>query len=192
MCNGRLRQQRSAQRGLTLIELVIGVVIASITLSIAVPTFDHVMAQNRRAVTANRLLAALVTARETAISRNTPVTFCAGNPSEGCHGDWRLHEWMVFVDADHDGQVDAGEFVKTVDSLSSSVRVGISGNGPFRHAVIFEPSGAAQTPSGAFAAGRLRICASKPMQDEATDLVLIGSGRIEPESRDFPDGCRAI
>lgn len=178
-----------AQRGLSLLELLISLTIGAIVSALAIPGMGRLMAQNQLAVSHNRLLVAAVAARQSAITRNVSMSFCAGRIEVGCHGDWSQREWLVFEDLDRDGNLDTGEVVRLSEILADSASVRISGNGPFRRAVVFKPSGAAQTATGAFAAGRLRICIDQPIPDNAIDLVLIGSGRIEPERRDFAGAC---
>lgn len=179
------------QNGLSLLELLIALTVGAVTIGFGLPEMGRLMTQNQLAVSHNQLLAAAIVARQTAISRNVSVTFCAGRAEVGCHGDWSRQEWLVFEDADHDGNLDPGEAVKLSELLPTSRRLSIAGNGPFRRAVVFRPSGAAQTVTGAFAAGRLRICVGEPIPDNAIDLVLIGSGRIEPERHDFSGACPA-
>lgn len=177
------------QSGLSLLELLIALTVGAVVLGFGLPEMGRVMTQNQLAVSHNQLLTAAVAARQSAISRNVSMTFCAGRAEVGCHGDWSLQEWLVFEDADHDGNLDPGDTVKLAELLPASGRLSVAGNGPFRRAVVFKPSGAAQTVTGAFAAGRLRICVSEPIPDNAVDLVLIGSGRIEPEPHDFAGAC---
>lgn len=165
--------------------------LSTVTAVMVVPAFGRIAAQNQLAVSSNQILMAAIAARQTAVSRNQSVTLCAGRIEVGCHGDWALREWIVFEDPDQDGEVDSGEVVKLADRLPSSARATIAGNGPFRNAVVFKPSGAAETTTGAFAAGRLRVCVGQPIRSNATDLVLIGSGRIEPEQRNFSGSCPA-
>lgn len=184
-----LRRCPRRQCGLSLLELLIALTIGAAALGYGLPAMGRVMTQNQLAVSHNQLLTAAIAARQSAISRNVSMTFCAGSIEVGCHGDWSRQEWLVFEDADHDGNLDTGEAVKLADLLPASTRLSIAGNGPFRNAVVFKPSGAAQTVTGAFAAGRLRICVNEPIPDNAIDLVLIGSGRIEPERHDFAGAC---
>lgn len=193
-CGGaRLRQRQFAcrgnSRGLSLLELLVGLSIAAILLMLAVPSLGRVLAQNRLATSGNQVLLAALTARQTAISHNLPVTLCAGRIEVGCHRDWSQQEWLVFVDTDRDGVLDSGERLKLAERLPASSGLSIAANGPFRNAVVFQPIGTAETVTGAFAAGRIRICVADRIGNNATDLVLIGSGRIEPEKRDFAGAC---
>ena len=182
---------RRGNRGLSLLELLVGLSIGAILLMLTVPALDRVMAQNRLATSGNQVLMAILAARQSAISHNVRVTICAGNLGAGCHRDWSRQEWLVFVDPDGDGVFDSGERPKLADRLPVDPGLSNSANGPFRNAVVFQPSGAAQTVTGAFAAGRLRICLAEHSGTNATDLVLIGSGRIEPEKRSFDGECPA-
>ncbi|WP_084615617.1 GspH/FimT family pseudopilin [Solimonas flava] len=181
--------RRVCQLGLTIAELLTVVAVSAVLLGLGVPAFSHALVVTRLASTTNQLLLAAVTARQTAASLNVPVTFCAGNAAEGCHGQWPALEWIVFIDRDHDGRVDPEDSIRLSERLPDSDDVLLSGNGPFKKAVVFHPSGAAQTVNGAFAAGRLRICTTRLGTGNATDLVLIGSGRFEPEAHDFAGEC---
>lgn len=181
--------RRGKSRGLSLLELLVALSVAAILTMVAVPSMDRMMAQNRLATGGNQVLMAALTARQAAISHNVPVTFCAGRIEVGCHRDWTLQEWLVFVDTDRDGVFDHGERLKLAERLPQSTGLSISANGPFRNAVVFQPIGTAETVTGAFAAGRIRICVADRIGNNATDLVLIGSGRIEQEKRDFAGAC---
>src|SRR3546814_12176897 len=86
---GRTVKNRAA--GLTVLELLITLTVASVLTSIAIPSYQRINAQNRLATSTNQLLMAMVSARQAAVTRNAAVTFCAGNPDDGCDGDWSAH-----------------------------------------------------------------------------------------------------
>src|SRR3546814_6758275 len=90
---GRTGKNRAA--GLTVLELLITLTVASVLTSIAIPSYQRINAQNRLATSTNQLLIAMVSARQAAVTRNAAVTFCAGNPDDGCDGDWSAHQWIV-------------------------------------------------------------------------------------------------
>src|SRR3546814_4010431 len=80
---------------------------------------------------------AMVSARQAAVTRNDAVTFCAGNPDDGCDGDWSAHQWIVFVDSDRDGEIDADDELKLFERFSASTVIDVSGNGPFRKWIVY-------------------------------------------------------
>lgn len=177
--------------GITLIELIIAIAIFAIMTSLAAPTYSKIAAQNRHTTSVNHLLYGVLAARQIAISQNTPVTFCAGNIETGCTGDWDQHHWIVFTDKNRSTTVDSGDQVLLDEQLELLPETHLSVNGPFRKAVIFQPTGFAEWPSGAFAAGRIRICTPHAKPLNTTDLVTIGSGRTVAESRNFTNECIA-
>jgi type IV fimbrial biogenesis protein FimT len=180
-----IRRVRGPVRGRSLIELLTALAVSSILLAEALPAFDRMMAHNRQAVAANQLLTDLMRARQTAIQRNQPVAFCAGNVHDGCHGDWSAREWLVFVDRGRDGRLDREDVVQVTGVLPAAADLAITANIPFNRAVIYQPTGMAQTPTGAFAAGSLWICLRGFSAPNATRLVLAMSGRVRSE----PDSC---
>lgn len=101
-------------QGFTLIELMVVIVIAAILLTIAVPSFDNMIRRNTVESLQTTLGGALATARTEAASRNAIVTICAINDdSDDCSGeaaDWD-QGWIVFVDQNGNGEVDADDVV---------------------------------------------------------------------------------
>lgn len=179
----------SSKQGMTLIELLVAMSVLGIVTALAMPSFAQISARSCLVGSSNQLLTGLLAARMTAISRNTPTTFCAGNTTEGCHGDWARAEWIVFLDRARDGQLGTDDTVQAADRLKSSCALELTGNGPLTSAVVFQPSGMATWPGGSFAAGRVRVCVARPIGKNATDLVLIGSGRVVTEARDYSGSC---
>lgn len=108
-----MSSQSRESRGFTLTELLIVIAIGGILLTFAVPSFTESIQNNRMATQINELHASLSFARSEAVKRNRTVTVCRGNVDDGCDGDW--HDgWIVFVDANSNGDRDAGEEVVRV------------------------------------------------------------------------------
>ncbi|WP_456405195.1 GspH/FimT family pseudopilin [Thiolapillus sp.] len=84
-------------QGFTLVELLITVVVLSILVALAVPSFRGLMDRNAVSTTANDLLSSILLARSEAIKREQPVIF-SGNADFGT--------WNVAADTDGDGTGD--------------------------------------------------------------------------------------
>ncbi|HEX7342312.1 MAG TPA: GspH/FimT family pseudopilin [Rhodanobacteraceae bacterium] len=69
-------------RGFTLVELMITIFVAAILITIAVPSFQHVIASTRLTTTSNSLVNALQVARMQAIKRNADAQFCGNNAND--------------------------------------------------------------------------------------------------------------
>ena len=94
--SGRLTQARGAsaclsarQRGVTLVELVVTLIVASITLAIAVPSFNNLTASSNMRSTSSDLISAINGARADAVNRRGQVTL---RPITG--GDWSSG-WVI-------------------------------------------------------------------------------------------------
>jgi type IV fimbrial biogenesis protein FimT len=71
---GQDRQDRVGARGFTIIELMVTIVIASILIALAGPSFSSLTASQRAKGAASELYATLAKARSEAITRNATVT----------------------------------------------------------------------------------------------------------------------
>lgn len=92
------------QSGLTLIELMVAVAVLAILLSIGIPSFQSLVAQNRATSAANELQSTLQFARSTAIAQARPVTVCAADfgfsPPRCATGTTAVNwsgGWIVFL-----------------------------------------------------------------------------------------------
>lgn len=91
------------QRGFTLLELAIVVVIAAILLTLAVPAFNALIQGSRIDGDTSALVSDLMLARSEAVKRRGHVGLCASATGTTCDtNDWSLG-WLVYLDADSDG-----------------------------------------------------------------------------------------
>jgi len=92
---------------------MIALAVAGILISFAVPSFNASIQNNRMATQINELHTSLSLARSEAIKRNNNTTVCRSSNGTSCTGNWS-DGWIVFVDNDFNGSVDAGDEVLRV------------------------------------------------------------------------------
>ena len=182
--------RREAALGFTLVEMLVVLLVSAVALGLAAPGLQNLLATHRLSTATNALASGFHLARLAAIQRHRPVALCAGE-SGACHNranwDWGKG-WIVFVDPNRNGVRDADEpLLHTGTAAHPSLLA--RGNTPLRKSVIFTAQGFAEQPGGAFAAGRLRVCAPMPLGNNARDLVLAKSGRLRLEDADFSGTC---
>lgn len=158
------------QHGFTLIELLTTVGLAAVLLSFAVPSMSQFLAKRSLESAASALATDYRFARSEAIKRTAVVTICRSNDGASCAGDagsWHVG-WIVFVDSDNNGAVDAGEDILRVQqalggiqSMSNVVEANTVHTARFRPNGIALPvnDGLVITPSVAAATTRL-LCIS--------------------------------
>lgn len=107
------------ERGFTLLELMIVVVIVAFVALIGVPGMRTLMQNNRASTSANNLVSAMQIARSEALKRGTSVTVCASNDAKTCSGSWE-QGWIVATDTA------LGDNAPTIDTVLR-VSDGLSG-----------------------------------------------------------------
>jgi type IV fimbrial biogenesis protein FimT len=100
------------QRGFTLVELMITMLLAAILMAMAVPGFRAMTQNSQQRNAVNDLQTMLARIRTEVASRRVPVTACPSADQASCSGavTWEAG-WIVFADLNSDGVVDAGENV---------------------------------------------------------------------------------
>jgi type IV fimbrial biogenesis protein FimT len=121
------RARQAAAAGVTLVELMIVLVIASLLLGAAVPSFHHTLQRLRLQTAVNDLLASIDLTRSQAMARGDKVLMAP------LADDWQSG-WAVFLDANGNRRADAGERIfYRHDPLRSGLHVSAkftSGNSP--------------------------------------------------------------
>src|SRR5215831_3755302 len=110
------RHRERARLGFTLIELMASLAIAAVLVSAGLPAYAHWLGQSRLDNQAELMAGAANEARSEAIRRSLRVTLCKTRDATGCDEDARWEQgWIMFVDRNQNGEVDAGEAILHVE-----------------------------------------------------------------------------
>lgn len=113
----------SYRRGFTLIELMIVMIVMGLLITVGVPSFRALMADNQVSNSANELLYAIQLARAEAVKRNQMVSLCPSSDKLNCtaNGNWHVG-WIIFLDTSGNGVRDNSEvIIRVQDALDSMV-----------------------------------------------------------------------
>jgi type IV fimbrial biogenesis protein FimT len=168
------RCQRRTERGFTLVEIMIALVIFALLLSAALPAYRDWIAAQQLANHAHFIADTLDLARSEAIKHGYRVNLCKTRDGRQCTDDGGWEQgWLLFVDENHSGQVDDDE---TVLHSEGPARDGITmhGNRPVEDYVSYTSLGHARLLSGALQMGTFVLCKSG---QNALKVVLANSGR---------------
>lgn len=116
-----MRAAGNSERGVTLIELLVAIVVATILLTVGVSGFQSLIIRERVASATNDLVSDLSMARMEAINRHAMVVLCSSSGA-GCTNslDWSSG-WIVFQDTDTDYAFDPAsgdQLIRTHPSLN--------------------------------------------------------------------------
>jgi type IV fimbrial biogenesis protein FimT len=142
--------------GFTLIELMVTIAVASITLAFAVPAFTQMTVNSRLTTQANDVVAALNLARSEAIKRNTSVSFCrveseTTSTCQDSNRPWRA--WIVTTET-------SGAVIRrgTVNLFNGGISMQSTLTGD---RVTFRPEGLAYSGGALVANQRITVCAPR-------------------------------
>jgi type IV fimbrial biogenesis protein FimT len=168
------------QRGMSVLELMISIGLAALLLGLAVPSMGKLMANQRISAATNEMIAHLQYARLQAVMRNLNVVACPSADQQRCAGNRWDRGWMVFTDADDNGQPDGSSDILRVVGADDRARIDSGG----RHRLRFQPSG------GAYGTNlTLRVCAvATPVDGRA--VIVSNPGRVRMQKRLPPADCQ--
>ena len=167
--------------GFTLIELMVGVAVLAIALGAGVPSMSEFIKNSRLSAQTNDLLASLHLARTEAIKGNARVTLCksadAANCSAAAGTGWEMG-WIVFADANNDGDLDAGEGLDSHGAAATNVSIRPRAADTIGGLFYYTSRGVVRDAADVALNGVFRICDERGL-DHARGLVLSPTGRVE-------------
>jgi type IV fimbrial biogenesis protein FimT len=188
------------QRGFTLVELMVAVLVMAIVVAFAVPGFESVVNGSRLTGAANEMLASLQSARMEAIRRNRRTVLClsrnanSANPTCAPDNAADASGWITFVDLNRNGTYDDGAaaLLRTT-TAHEAVRILASNGVPGQVRVVYRADGFARSSSGVtLLAGAIDMCLPTRRPTENVRRITIGSGsRVSIERRDASGACAA-
>jgi type IV fimbrial biogenesis protein FimT len=171
------RPLRTAQRGLTLIELLITLAVAAVLFGLAVPSYSALMQRLASEAAARQLFSALTLARAQALSARQAVIVCPGQG--GCSGDGRWEAgYVVGIDANRNDRLEPGE--RVIWQAAAAARVTILSN-TGRPQLRYLPTGRASGTNATF-----RVCPRLPVAGATRVLVVNNAGRVRWGRGDCP------
>ena len=164
--------------GFTLVELMVAIAILALLTTIAVPSFNQMIASNRLTTQTNGLIAAMNIARSEAIKLNRTVSLCriAGPNDDECAGNGTWTNWAVL----HEDRV---ILRGAIDSFNGTlVATSDTGNNALTDASLeFSPDGLVRTGGNIATNRQIRLC-STALNSSNVRRISIGPGsRISTE-----------
>lgn len=167
-------QRKSIDRasGFTLVELLITLAVAAITLGIGVPTFQDTIVRNRLTTQTNEILTAVNLARSEAVKRNRTVTVCRASAADAttCAGAGTWEHWIILAGA--------GNLVQRGSLPRFNNTVGVTSSLPDAE-LRLSPDGLARTSTGTLAnAQSITVCATNGSTNNRRQIVLGAGSRL--------------
>ncbi len=179
-----LRQKRITQRlkaslsfrqlGFTLIELMMAIVIATVLMMVAVPSYVTFQQNAKLSDTVSNFISAANTTRANAMKQGLNTYMLPNNAGTGWSSGW-----IVFADSNWNQVYDAGtdEVVLRHDSLSSDIILNIPNGSSFADAspyLLFNGSGYPRLKSGGFGGGTINISNAS----RSSSIIIDPAGRV--------------
>ena len=120
--------------GFSLIQLLVGLAVMFILLSVGVPTYDRTTGNARITAATNNLASHINYARSEALKRAAPVTICASADARVCADapTWEIG-WIVFTDEGEQWEIDGDDRLLQVEG-EQPAGVSVAGEvGAFRY-----------------------------------------------------------
>ncbi len=171
-------------RGFTLIELIVTMVVAGILFAMAVPSFVSIINNDNATTQANDLIGMLTYARSEAVKQDAQVTVCPSTDGASCASSWTQAMLIAECPASSSSQpictpgagVTTTTVLRQTPALPSSLTLTANSGGTSVPSVVFEPSGllsGGQTVS-------FRLCVvSQTGTEQSRDIEVLATCRAQ-------------
>jgi type IV fimbrial biogenesis protein FimT len=171
------------QQGYTLLELMITVAIAAILLSIAVPSFQALIASSQLTTQTNNLLTALSTTRTQAIKNNTRATLCTSKDGLQCTLTPWHDGWLIYIDSNQNNALEPGEQITNQGQSTNAIE--IRGNTNVANRISYRADGSLFSM-----VGTIRLCkATTAIQENTRNIIINHFGRARITRADLNGLC---
>ncbi|USD39661.1 GspH/FimT family pseudopilin [Ferrimonas sp. SCSIO 43195] len=167
--------------GLTLIELMITLAVATLLLTTGVPALQQLLANSRAHSAVTSLYQDLNYARQLAIAYQATVTLCPLSPSSQCDGQWH-QGYRIFIDSPPwQTYGDDDEHLKQQPAIASRDAIKFSAN---VNAIRFDEAGFTGQN------GTFYYCPDSASASHLTAVVISRTGRIRHHTLTTPVSCQ--
>ncbi|MCF4010209.1 GspH/FimT family pseudopilin [Rheinheimera sp. UJ63] len=169
--------------GLTLVELMVTVAVLAIVVSIAIPSFNGIVASNQLTGPANEVFSMMHFARSEAIRLNQNIEFCKSN-ADGTACNTSNGKWpgVLVMRPNTSGTP------TLLRQLMFDTTFNVNSTHPL---LVFNSQGFIRSSANAAISGTLRVCSSSSsLKDNSRDLAFVSGGRVSI-SKNNVTGCTA-
>ncbi len=161
--------QITKYHGFTLIELIATIAVIAVIALSAGPELGTFLSRNKLSTQTNNFVSSLNLARSEAAKRAINITVCVSNTAQDdCDVTNWENGWIVFIDVNADGAIDAGETILNVNNE-------VSGNTTIRSAE--HVSSIVYLGDGSTSAGTFKLCDAEA-EEHAKAINIMSSGII--------------
>ncbi|GLS27924.1 GspH/FimT family pseudopilin [Marinibactrum halimedae] len=160
------------QQGYTFIEIFFTLCIATILVSMALPSWSAFQDRNTQSISYNALLSAVNFARMQAISQGEHTTLCPKQTPNTCGTDW-TNGILVFTDKNRNGSIDNAETPLREFTLSSKEHSLIWSSFQRKTYLTFTREGVTANQNGTFV-----YCPANKTPDLGWAMIINKAGRV--------------
>ena len=158
--------------GLSLIELIVTLAVSAILMTLAAPSFEHLLKNNRMTTDINAMVGHIYLARSESVKRRLNIIICKSSNLESCDNSANWEDgWIVYADNNGDKLRGSSEpLLKAHQALKEGNTLSL-GAFPTPNYIIFYPNGRASS-NGTF------IFCDQRGENYAKALILWKYGKV--------------